>query len=125
MSSIRIANSTVLQESEHRVLHSPVNMATEDLKKIVARETASGERTSDIARRHGYSRRGMAKLLASEEVQRLTEAEREKLDELTEQHRAKLVLCGATALEQIRQVIEDPDHPRCLDTSRWVLDKIL
>ena len=35
------------------------------------------------------------------------------------------MLCGDTAIENVRRVVEDPDHPRNLDTSRWLLDKIL
>ena len=38
-------------------------MASEDLKRIVAREYASGDRIADIARRHGYSRKGMKKTI--------------------------------------------------------------
>jgi hypothetical protein len=67
----------------------------------------------------------MAKLLASAEVQRLTKREREKLDELAEELRGELVLCGRQAVENIREIIEDPGHPQCVSVSKWVLDRIV
>jgi hypothetical protein len=100
-------------------------MATEDLKKIVARQAACGEPTSAIAERFGYSRRGMAKLLQSEEVQRLTDEERQKLDALAEELRGELVLVGRKALQNLREIIEDVTHPQCINVSRWALERIL
>lgn len=100
-------------------------MATDDLKRLVAREIAHGECIADVARRHGYSWKGMHKLVRSPDVQRLIAEEREALEDLAEQYRAQLVMGGATALDNVRRVVEDPDHPRCLDTSRWLLDKVL
>ena len=100
-------------------------MATEDLKKHVAREIASGERIADVARRHSYSWKGMAKLVATADVQALIAEQRDALDEAAERYRAQLLLGGETAIENVRRVVEDPDHPRNLDTSRWLLDKVL
>jgi hypothetical protein len=100
-------------------------MASDHLKAQIAREIAHGERIAEVARRHGYSWKGMQKLVRNPDVEALIAQEREALDEAAERYRAELVLCGDTAIENVRRVVEDPDHPRNLDTSRWLLDKIL
>jgi hypothetical protein len=100
-------------------------MASEDLKRLVAREIASGERIAEIARRHGYTWKGMKKLVESPDVRRLIAGERQAIDQLTQQHRTEMILAGTQAVENIRKVVENPNHPRCLDMSRFVVEKIL
>jgi uncharacterized protein YoaH (UPF0181 family) len=58
-------------------------MASEDLKRLVAREIASGEPIAQVARRHGYTWKGMKKLTESPDVKRLIAGEREAIDQLT------------------------------------------
>ena len=100
-------------------------MATDDLKRLVAREIASGESIAEVARRHSYTWKGMKKLVETSEVRRLIAAERQKLDDLAEQHRAQLILLGGPAVENIRAAVLDPEHPKRLDMSRFVLEKVL
>ncbi len=100
-------------------------MASEDLKRLVAREIASGESIADVARRHRYSWKGMKKLAETPEVRRLVAAEREQINELAEQSRAELVLLSPVALKNVRAAVESAKHPKNLEMSRFVLEKIL
>ena len=43
-------------------------VASEDLKRLVAREIASGESIAEVARRHKYSWKGAKKLVETPEV---------------------------------------------------------
>ena len=58
-------------------------------------------------------------------VRALVATERERLGELLEWHRAELVLAGSAAVANLRAVIEDPSHPRNVEVSRWLIDKLL
>ena len=100
-------------------------MASQELKQIVAREAAQGDSTAKLARRHKYSWKGMSLLLKTPEMKRLVAEEREALDDLAAQHRAELVLMGAPALKNIRAAVENPKHPKNLEMSRFVVEKIL
>ena len=100
-------------------------MASIDLKEIVAQEIASGESIAEIAKRHGYSWKGMSKLVKTSEVQRLVAAERERLGELLAQHRARLTVLAGQALDNIERAVRDPENPQCANASRFVLDKML
>ena len=55
-------------------------MASNDLKQAVAREITEGHSISEIARRHGYTYRGMWGLSRTPEVQCLVARERERLN---------------------------------------------
>ena len=100
-------------------------MATEFLKRLVAREIASGESIADLARRHSYSWKGMKQLSERPDVRRLVAAERQKIDDLADQTRAELVLLGPAAIKNVQAVVDDPDHPKSLETSRFVIGKIV
>ena len=100
-------------------------MASEDLKRLVAREIASGESIADLARRHGYSWKGLKQLSERPDVRRLVAAERRKIDDLADQTRAELVLLGPAAIKNVQAVVDDPDHPKSLETSRFVIGKIV
>lgn len=100
-------------------------MASDDLKQLVAREITQGDSIATVARRHGYSWKGMKKLTTTVEVKRLVGAERDRVSELADQHRAQLVLLGSPAIENIRAAVENPRHPKNLEMSRFVLEKIL
>lgn len=100
-------------------------MASDDLKHLVAREIASGETVAEVARRHGYTWKGMKKLVDTPEVQALVQAERHCIAELGEQCRAKLLQLGPQALDNIAEVLRNRKHPKCLETSRFVVDKLL
>jgi hypothetical protein len=99
-------------------------MASADLQRLVAHGVASGESTSSLARRFGYTDRGMRKLIASAPVQRLLALERARQEELADEYRARLVLAGAKATETIERVVDDPEHPGNVPTSRWLLDRV-
>ncbi len=99
-------------------------MASDELKLLVAREIASGESVADVARRHGYSWKGMKGLVERPEVRRLVGQERERLVDLAEAHRARLVVLGGRALDGIRRTIEDRQDPQHSQTCRWLLDKL-
>jgi hypothetical protein len=90
----------------------------------VASEVALGRATGELAERHGYTKRGMRKLISPPGVQALIAEERESLAERAEQYRLELLGLGETAVENVRRAIEDPQHPRCVETSRWLLDKV-
>ena len=100
-------------------------MASDDLKLLVAREIASGESVADVARRHGYSWKGMKQLSERPEVRRLVGQERERLHELAEAHRAGLVILGGRALDGIARVIADRQNPHHVATCRWLVDKLI
>ena len=72
-------------------------MASEHLKGLVAREIACGETIAEVARRHGYTWKGMKKLVEQAEVQALVEAERQRIGELAERCRAQLLQLGPEA----------------------------
>jgi hypothetical protein len=95
-----------------------------DLQRIVASEVALGRATGELAERHGYTKRGMRKLISSPGLQVLIAEERESLAERAEQYRLELLGLGETAIENVRRAIEDPQHPRNVETSRWLLDKV-
>lgn len=99
--------------------------ATPDLKRRIAVEVAAGATVTELARTHSYSVRGMRELLKRHDVRALTAAERAKLETLLDQHRAQLVLTLGLAIENIQAAIADPRHPRCLETSRWLLDRVM
>jgi hypothetical protein len=100
-------------------------MASQELKRLIAHKLACGERIADLARRHDYTYRGMAKLVKSDDVQALVAQEREALEERLTEYRAQMVLNGRYAVENVRRVVEDPNHPKNLETSRWLLDRML
>ena len=100
-------------------------MASDDLKLLVAREIASGESVADVARRHKYSWKGMKQLSERPDVRRLVGQERERLHELAEAHRARLVVLGGRALDGIKRTVEDRQDPQHAQTCRWVLDKLM
>ena len=99
-------------------------MASDDLKRLVATEVALGASTGELAERHGYTSRGMRKLVHSPGVQRLVAEERQALAEQVDRYRADLVGMGDLAVERVRSVLEDPRHPRAVETARWLLDKV-
>jgi hypothetical protein len=82
-------------------------MATDDLKRLVAREIGHGESIADVARRHGYSWKGMPKLVRSTDVQRLIDQEREKLAELAKGRPTWLELFLVRALDVEDQLLRD------------------
>src|SRR5262245_57049132 len=100
-------------------------MASDDLKQLIAREIASGETIAEVARRHRYSWRGMKKLVDKPEMQQLIQAERQRNGELAERCRVRLLQLGPEALDHIAEVLRNPKHPKCLETSRFVVEKIL
>jgi hypothetical protein len=100
-------------------------MASKDLKELVAREIASGETIADAARRHGYTWKGMKKLVETGEMQQLVEAERQQIREAAERCRAQLLQVTPKAVENVAAVLGNPRHPKQLETSRWVIDKVL
>ena len=100
-------------------------MASADLKQLVARQAAHGETVAELARRHGYSWKGMHLLVHSEPVQALVQQEREALEAVAEQARVKLVGLVPTALANLQRIVEDPAHSQCVQVSRWVADKVL
>ena len=100
-------------------------MASEDLKQLVARQVAHGETVAEVARRHEYSWKGMHLLVQSEPVQALIREEREALEAVAEQARARLVGMVPTALDNLQRIVEDPTHSQCVQVSRWVADKVL
>jgi tRNA(Phe) wybutosine-synthesizing methylase Tyw3 len=53
-------------------------MASEDLKHIVAREIASGETIAELARRCGYTGKGMKKLVRTAAMQQPIQGERQR-----------------------------------------------
>ena len=99
-------------------------MASDDLKRIVAAEVALGARTGELADRFGYTSRGMRKLVHSPEVQQIVAEERQALAEEVDRYRAQLVGMGDRALERIRATLEDPRHPKAVETARWLLDRV-
>ena len=100
-------------------------MASEDLKHLIAREIASGDTIAKIARRHGRSWRGIRRLVDTPEMQQLVQVERQRIAELGEECRSRLFQLGPKALENIARVIHNPRHPKNLETSRFVVEKIL
>jgi len=100
-------------------------MASEDLKHLIAREIASGDTIARIARRHGRSWKGIRRLVDTPEMQQRIQAERQRVAELGEECRARLFQLGPKALENIARVVGNPRHPKCLETSRFVVEKIL
>jgi len=100
-------------------------MASDDLKHLVAREIASGETIADVARRHGYTWKGMKKLVETAEVQALINAERQSIGELGERCRARLFQLAPEALDNIAEMLRNRKHPKRLETSRFVVEKIL
>ena len=100
-------------------------MASDDLKHLVAREIASGGTIAEVARAHGYSWKGLKKLVDKPDMQRLIEAERQRIQTLGDQCRAQLLQLGPTALDNIAEVLRDPRHPKRLEISRFVVEKIL
>ena len=100
-------------------------MASEHRKRVVAREIACGESIADVARRHGYTWRGMKLLSERPDVRRLVAVERQKIDDLADQTRAELVLLGPAAIRNIQAVVDDPDHPKNLEASRFVVGRIV
>jgi len=100
-------------------------MASDDLKHLVAREIASGETIADVARRHGYTWKGMKKLVETAEVRALINAERHSIGELGERCRARLFQLAPEALDNIAEVLRNRKHPKRLETSRFVIEKIL
>ena len=100
-------------------------MASDDLKLLVAREIASGETVAEVARRHSYTWKGMKKLLDTPGVQQLVEAERQRIGELAERCRVQLLQLAPEALANIAAVLRNARHPKRLETSRFVLEKIL
>jgi len=101
------------------------NVASQDLKRLIARDLAAGERPVNIARRHGISDRTVRNLRRDPEVLRHLADERGLLEALVERHRAALVLAGKAAAERVCEAVGNPLHPRALETSRWLLDKLI
>ena len=100
-------------------------MASEHLKLLVAQEIASGATVADLARRHDYSWKGMKGLVESPDVQALVHAERQDIATLAAQCRAQLLQLGPEALANIADVLRAPGHPKQLEISKFVTDKIL
>src|SRR5262245_48348530 len=100
-------------------------MASQDLKQLVAREIASGETIAEVARRCGYTWKGMKKLVTTLGMQQLIQAERERNGALAERCRFRLLQLGPEALDHIAEVLRNPKHPKRLETSRFVVEKIL
>src|SRR5262245_60546790 len=100
-------------------------MASDDLKHLVAREIASGETIADAARRHGYTWKGMKKLVDTPEVQALIQGERQSIGELGERCRARLFQLAPEALDNIAEVLRSRKYPKRLETNRFVVEKIL
>jgi len=67
----------------------------------------------------------MRKLVDTADVQGLIEAERQRLAELSDRCRAQLLQIAPEALDHICAVVRNPKHPKCLDTSRFVVEKVL
>jgi len=100
-------------------------MASSDLKHLVAREIASGETIAEVARRHGYSWKGMKKLVDTPEMQALVQGERQHIAQLGERCRVRLLQLGPIALDNIAEVLRNRRHPKRIETSRFVVEKIL
>ncbi len=93
-------------------------MASEDLKLIVAREIACGETIAEVARRNGYTWKGMKKLVRTAAMQQLIQVERQRLQSLNDQCRARLQQLGPEALDHIAEVLRDSKHPKSLSRNR-------
>ena len=100
-------------------------MASDDLKHLVARDIATGETIAEVARRHGYTWKGMKKLVRTAPMPELIQVERQRLHTLNDQCRARLLQLGPEALDHIGEVLRDPKHPKRLDAARFVIEKIL
>src|SRR5262245_57996539 len=92
---------------------------------IVAREIASGETVAEVARRHGYSWRGMKKLVETPQMQQRIRGERQRIQTLGDQCRAQLLQLGPNALDHLGEVLRNPRHPKRLDAARFVVEKLL
>jgi transposase-like protein len=99
--------------------------ASDDLKALVTREIASGSTIAEVARRHGYTWKGMKRLVEQPDVQQLIRVERQRIRELGEHCRARLFQLGPEALEIIAEVIANRRHPKRLATALFVVEKIL
>lgn len=100
-------------------------MASEDLKLIVARDIACGETIAEVARRNGYTWTGMKKLVRTAAIQQLIQVERQRLETLNDQCRARLLQLGPEALDHIAEVLRDSKHPKRLEAARFVIEKLL
>jgi hypothetical protein len=100
-------------------------MASADLKLIVAREIACGETVAEVARRHGYSWKGMKKLVETPQMGERIQAERQRIQTLGDQCRAQLLQLGPSALDHLGEVLANPRHPKRLDAAKFVVEKIL
>src|SRR5262249_3876030 len=67
----------------------------------------------------------MKKLVETAEVQALINAERQSIGELGERCRARPFQLAPEALDNIAEVLRNRKHPKRLETSRFVVEKIL
>ena len=100
-------------------------MASEHLTRLVAQGVATGESTAALARRHGYSERGMRGLIQHPDTQVMIQEERELLDGAAERIRNELIGLGPAALCVLAEVLNDPHHSRRFQAVTFVLDRLV
>jgi hypothetical protein len=100
-------------------------MASEHLTRLVAQGVATGESTAAIARRHGYSERGMRGLIQHSDTQAMIQEERELLDQAAERTRNELIGLAPAALGVLAEVLNDPHHSRRFQAATFVLDRLV
>lgn len=100
-------------------------MANQQLKQLIAGELAAGHSVVEIAERHGYSPRGMARLCRTKEVQGLVEAEQARLLQASDRIMFRFLLHADALAQGMVEDATNPSSPRQMDARKYILDRIL
>lgn len=94
-------------------------------KRLIAAEFVNGASISELSQRHGYSYRGMCRLLRSRTLSQILEEERVRVLQAAERTRVMYLMnmeaLGATML----QTALNPQHPRAFDANKFIQERFL
>jgi hypothetical protein len=99
-------------------------VASEDLKRIVATQVASGHAISEMAKHHGYTYNGMWKLVNRPDVQALADEHRRHLSEVYTRTWFRLAEHGEALTAGMLEDAFNPDCAKQFEARKYCLDQL-
>lgn len=100
-------------------------MASQELKKLLAIQIASGHSVAELAKLHNYSYNGMHRLAHSDEVKNLVSEHQRYLMEVSSRIYFRFAQHGESLADGMLSDAMNDQHPRQIDARRWILDKLI
>jgi hypothetical protein len=99
-------------------------VASEDLKRIVATQVASGHAIGEIAQHHGYTYKGMWKLANTAEVQAMVQEHRQHLQEVYTRTWFRFAEHGEALAGGMLEDAFNANHPKQFEARKYCLDQL-